>query len=165
MSRSELPTRLPFPERRHRDTFKRPLSSVSNVRTLPIKWGIFPISVRVIIDIRLLRRTYAGFFVHLNSIPPVLRWLQWLCPLKYTLEALSVNEVGSGLMIKDTLEGVPVNVSASLIMQLVRAFLDPYPFLSPLTCSSLVIRIRSQQLLQVRVFSVFSQSTRADVKL
>ena len=63
--------------------------------------------------------TYAGFFVHLNDIPPVLRWLQWLCPLKYTLEALSVNEVGSGLMIQDTLQGVPVNVSASLIMNMV----------------------------------------------
>lgn len=43
--------------------------------------------------------TFAGFFVHLESIPPVLRWLQWLCPLKFMLEALSVNEVGSGLMI------------------------------------------------------------------
>jgi len=42
-----------------------------------------------------------------------------VCPLKYNLEALSVNEVGSGLMIKDTLQGVPVNVSASLIMELV----------------------------------------------
>ncbi|KAH9918371.1 ABC transporter [Epithele typhae] len=58
-----------------------------------------------------------GFFVHLNDIPPVLRWLQWLCPLKYTLEALSVNEVGSGLQIEDTLAGVPVNISAALIMQ------------------------------------------------
>jgi hypothetical protein len=57
--------------------------------------------------------------VHLTSIPHVLRWLQWLCPLKYTLEALSVNEVDSGLMIKDTLQGVPVDVSASLIMNLV----------------------------------------------
>ncbi len=64
--------------------------------------------------------TFAGFFVHLSDIPPVLRWLQWLCPLKYTLEALSVNEVGAGLMIQDTLEGVPVNVSASLIMNMVR---------------------------------------------
>lgn len=63
--------------------------------------------------------TFAGFFVHLNSIPPVLRWLQWLCPLKYTLEALSVNEVDSGLMIQDTLQGVPVSISASVIMQLV----------------------------------------------
>jgi hypothetical protein len=66
--------------------------------------------------------TFAGFFVHLDAIPPVLRWLQWLCPLKYCLEALAVNEVGSGLMIQDTLEGVPVNVSASLIMNLVGFF-------------------------------------------
>jgi hypothetical protein len=66
--------------------------------------------------------TYAGFFVHLAAIPPVLRWLQWICPLKFTLEALSVNEVGSGLMIQDKLEGVPVNVSAGLIMQLVCSF-------------------------------------------
>ncbi|KZT24034.1 hypothetical protein NEOLEDRAFT_1095007 [Neolentinus lepideus HHB14362 ss-1] len=70
----------------------------------------------------LYQMTYAGFFVHLNSIPPVLRWLQWLCPLKYSLEALSVNEVGSGLMIQDTLQGVPINVSASLIMQLLFGF-------------------------------------------
>lgn len=74
----------------------------------------------------LYQMTYAGFFVHLNDIPPVLRWLQWLCPLKYTLEALSVNEVGSGLMIEDALEGVPVNVSASMIMGVV-SFIFHYP--------------------------------------
>jgi hypothetical protein len=68
---------------------------------------------------RFILRTFAGFFTHLNSIPPELKWLQWFVPLKYTLEALSVNEVGSGLMIMDTLDGVPVDVSASLIMQLV----------------------------------------------
>ena len=76
--------------------------------------------------------TFAGFFVHLSDIPPVLRWLQWLCPLKYTLEALSVNEVvggpGSGLMIEDTLQGVPVDVSASLIMQLVSFSFSLFPF-------------------------------------
>lgn len=71
----------------------------------------------------LYQMTYAGFFVHLNSIPPVLRWLQWLCPLKYSLEALSVNEVGSGLMIQDTLQGVPVDISAKLIMELVSDFI------------------------------------------
>ncbi|KNZ72312.1 putative ATP-dependent permease [Termitomyces sp. J132] len=70
----------------------------------------------------LYQMTFAGFFVHLNAIPPVLRWLQWLCPLKYTLEALSVNEVGSGLLIQDTLQGVPVSVSASLIMNLLFGF-------------------------------------------
>jgi hypothetical protein len=75
----------------------------------------------------LYQMTYAGFFAHLASIPPVLRWLQWLCPLKYTLEALCVNEVGSGLMIQDTLQGVPISVSASLIMQLVSfVILDPH---------------------------------------
>ncbi|KAK7035840.1 Abc transporter [Favolaschia claudopus] len=62
----------------------------------------------------LYQMTFAGFFVHLESIPPVLRWLQWLCPLKYCLEALAVNEVGSGLMIQDTL--------ASLIMNLLFGF-------------------------------------------
>ena len=64
--------------------------------------------------------TFAGFFVHINAIPPVLRWLQWLCPLKYTLEALAVNEVDSGLMIQDSIAGVPVDISASLIMNVVR---------------------------------------------
>ncbi|KIY64126.1 hypothetical protein CYLTODRAFT_493393, partial [Cylindrobasidium torrendii FP15055 ss-10] len=70
----------------------------------------------------LFQMTFAGFFVHLNTIPHVLRWLQWVCPLKYSLEALSVNEVGSGLMIVDQLEGVPVNVSAVLIMETLFGF-------------------------------------------
>ena len=67
--------------------------------------------------------TFAGFFLHLDSIPPVLRWLQWLCPLKYNLEALAVNEVSSGLQIVDVLQGVPVDVSAITIMSLVRSFI------------------------------------------
>jgi hypothetical protein len=70
----------------------------------------------------LYQMTFAGFFVHLDSIPQVLRWLQWLCPLKYALEALSVNEVNSGLEIRDVLQGVPVNVSASLIMNVLFGF-------------------------------------------
>ncbi|KAF8758806.1 ABC-2 type transporter [Rhizoctonia solani] len=70
----------------------------------------------------LFTMTYAGFFVNLSAIPPVLRWLQYFSILKYLLEALAVNEVGSGLMIQDTLEGVPVNVSASLIMELLFGF-------------------------------------------
>lgn len=71
----------------------------------------------------LYQMTFAGFFLNLNSIPPVLRWLQWLCPLKYNLEALAVNEVSSGLQIVDVLQGVPVNVSAVAIMNLVRSFI------------------------------------------
>ncbi|KAG9085177.1 hypothetical protein FS749_004632 [Ceratobasidium sp. UAMH 11750] len=70
----------------------------------------------------LFTMTYAGFFVNLKQIPPVLRWLQYFSILKYCLEALAVNEVGSGLMIQDTLEGVPVNVSAALIMELLFGF-------------------------------------------
>jgi energy-coupling factor transporter ATP-binding protein EcfA2 len=70
----------------------------------------------------LYQMTFAGFFVHLNSIPQLLRWLQWLCPLKYALEALSVNEVNSGLQIQDILQGVPVDVSASLIMNILFGF-------------------------------------------
>lgn len=62
------------------------------------------------------------FFVNLEQIPPVLRWLRWLAPLGYALEALSVNEVSSGLPIKDTLAGVPVDVSASLIMETLFGF-------------------------------------------
>jgi hypothetical protein len=40
-----------------------------------------------------------SFFVNLGQIPPVLRWLRYFSTLGYTLEALSVNEVGSGLQI------------------------------------------------------------------
>lgn len=65
---------------------------------------------------------FAGFFVNLASIPPVLRWLQYLSPLKYALEALSVNEVGSGLMIEDTLAGVKVSISAEIIMETLFGF-------------------------------------------
>ncbi|EKM56050.1 uncharacterized protein PHACADRAFT_122183 [Phanerochaete carnosa HHB-10118-sp] len=70
----------------------------------------------------LYQMTFAGFFVNLGNIPQAIRWLQWLCPLKFTLEALSVNEVGSGLMIQDTLQGVPVDLSASLVMDLLFDF-------------------------------------------
>jgi len=70
----------------------------------------------------LYQMTFAGFFVHLDSIPQVLRWLQWMCPLKYALEALAVNEVNSGLQIQDVLQGVPVSISASLIMHLLFGF-------------------------------------------
>lgn len=96
--------------------------------------------------------TYAGFFVHLNDIPPVIRWLQWLCPLKYTLEALSVNEVGSGLMIQDTLQGVPVSVSAALIMQTVslRLLLQARCSKKKTDLCGAVVRIWAEQLLQGR---------------
>jgi hypothetical protein len=49
--------------------------------------------------------TYAGFFVNLSKIPPVLRWLRWFDVLGYALEATVVNEVGAGLEIVDSLAG------------------------------------------------------------
>ena len=103
----------------------------------------------------LYQMTYAGFFVHLNSIPPVLRWLQWLCPLKYTLEALSVNEVGSGLMIRDTLQGVPVNISASLIMNLVGSALTFTRRLANLNDSSLGLA----QIIIIEMFWFYLRSS------
>lgn len=57
-----------------------------------------------------------GFFINISNIPPVLRWLRYLAPLGYMLEALTVNEVGSGLMIVDVLQGVPIEISAVPIM-------------------------------------------------
>ncbi|KAL7423124.1 hypothetical protein Q5752_002424 [Cryptotrichosporon argae] len=66
--------------------------------------------------------TYAGFFVNLSQIPPVLRWLRYLSTLGYTLEALAINEVGSGLQIIDTLDGVPVEIGAVVIMQTLFGF-------------------------------------------
>ncbi|ORY75662.1 hypothetical protein BCR35DRAFT_292865 [Leucosporidium creatinivorum] len=74
------------------------------------------IAILVSSVINLFQMAFAGFFVNLASIPPVLRWLQWLAPLKYTLEALAVNEVSAGLMIVDSLEGVKVQINAEVIM-------------------------------------------------
>ncbi|GAA6023398.1 hypothetical protein JCM11491_006458 [Sporobolomyces phaffii] len=70
----------------------------------------------------LFQMAFAGFFINLSRIPPVLRWLQWLSPLKYALEALSVNEVSSGLMIVDELAGAKVQVSAVVIMETLFGF-------------------------------------------
>lgn len=72
--------------------------------------------------LNLYQMAYAGFFLSLSSIPPVLRWLQWLDPLRYSLEALAVNEVTGGLLISDTLQGVHVQISAALIMELLFGF-------------------------------------------
>ena len=102
--------------------------------------------------------TYAGFFVHLNDIPPVLRWLQWLCPLKYTLEALAVNEAGSGLMVVDSLDGVPVEVSAVLIMKTVsgeRSLRARTRIVALMQCCGVAaVRVRREQLLQGRARTV-----------
>ncbi|WVQ83082.1 hypothetical protein IAT38_005220 [Cryptococcus sp. DSM 104549] len=66
--------------------------------------------------------TYAGFFVNLSQIPPVLRWLRYFSTLGYMLEALAINEVGSGLQIVDSLNGVGVEIGATLIMETLFGF-------------------------------------------
>lgn len=66
--------------------------------------------------------TYAGFFVNLNTIPPVLRWLRYFSTLGYALEALTVNEVGSGIQIIDNLNGVAIDVNGALIMETLFGF-------------------------------------------
>ncbi|EFP77205.2 uncharacterized protein PGTG_03161 [Puccinia graminis f. sp. tritici CRL 75-36-700-3] len=70
----------------------------------------------------LLQLGFAGFFVNLTSMTKVLRWVQYVIPLKFALEAMSVNEVSAGLMINDNLQGINVRVSASMIMGLLFGF-------------------------------------------
>lgn len=55
-----------------------------------------------------------GFLLNLGTIPKALRWIQWLCPLKYALEAIAINET-EGLQINDTVSGAKISVSASVI--------------------------------------------------
>ncbi|TXT15843.1 hypothetical protein VHUM_00346 [Vanrija humicola] len=66
--------------------------------------------------------TYAGFFVNLETIPPVLRWLRYFSTLGYALEALTVNEVGAGISIIDTLNGVQIEINGALIMETLFGF-------------------------------------------
>ncbi|KAG0148836.1 hypothetical protein CROQUDRAFT_379944 [Cronartium quercuum f. sp. fusiforme G11] len=75
----------------------------------------------------LFQLAFAGFFVNLASITPILRWAQYLAPLKFALEATSVNEVGAGLMIKDSIQGVNIQISASMIMEMLFGF-EPNAF-------------------------------------
>lgn len=50
--------------------------------------------------LNLLQLAFAGFFVNLNTLSPALAWMQYLAPFKYSLEAMSVNEVGLDMLIK-----------------------------------------------------------------
>jgi hypothetical protein len=37
---------------------------------------------------------FAGFFVPMSSIPVALRWIQYLCSLKYSLNLVLITELG-----------------------------------------------------------------------
>ncbi|MCO5589142.1 hypothetical protein L7F22_043108 [Adiantum nelumboides] len=42
---------------------------------------------------------FAGFILNLQNVPAVIRWLQWICPLKYALEAVASNELKDLLLV------------------------------------------------------------------
>ncbi|OBZ75973.1 putative ATP-dependent permease [Grifola frondosa] len=87
------PPRVSLPQRRHRDPAQCAARAVPN-------------DIRGVL--RAPQRHPAGAALAAVALP--------------AQEALSVNEVGSGLMIQDSLEGVPIDVSAALIMQTLFGF-------------------------------------------
>ncbi|ETS60523.1 hypothetical protein PaG_05371 [Moesziomyces aphidis] len=56
---------------------------------------------------------FGGFLLNLNELPSVFRWLQWICPMKYALEAVASHEL-SGLQLVDTVGGVSITASVSV---------------------------------------------------
>merc|ERR1712061_934740 len=45
---------------------------------------------------------FSGLFIPVNSIPVSLRWLQYVCPLKYAINAMGVVEFW---FVKETIDG------------------------------------------------------------
>lgn len=60
-----------------------------------VSHGIILAGLYVIFNIGL-----AGFMINLQKMPVAVRWLKWVAPSKFALEAVSVNEV-RGLPIID----------------------------------------------------------------
>lgn len=59
-------------------------------------------------------------------MPPVLRWIRYIAPMSYTLEALTVNWIKT-MVIKDELSGVPIEISGVVIMETLFGFnVDAY---------------------------------------
>ncbi|KAJ1018106.1 hypothetical protein NDA16_004973 [Ustilago loliicola] len=56
---------------------------------------------------------FGGFLLNLNDLSGVFRWLQWICPMKYALEAVASHEL-NGLQLKDTVGGVSITSSVSV---------------------------------------------------
>ncbi|CEH12676.1 Transporter, ABC superfamily (Breast cancer resistance protein) [Ceraceosorus bombacis] len=66
---------------------------------------------------------FAGFLLNVKTLPKVLRWLSWLCPIRYALEAVGTNEL-EGLSIVDNLSGVAINTPVSLVAPGLFGFTD-----------------------------------------
>ncbi|CCF49274.1 hypothetical protein NDA14_002327 [Ustilago hordei] len=56
---------------------------------------------------------FGGFLLNLNDLSRVFRWLQWICPMKYALEAVASHEL-NGLQLKDSVGGVSITASVSV---------------------------------------------------
>lgn len=81
----------------------------------------------------------AGFVMSLNSMPSVVKWLRWIVPSKYALEAVADNEL-KGLQFIDTFAGVPVRTDVSLFANKLFGFEDGayYRDLIVLACGFLI---------------------------
>ncbi|SPO30326.1 related to ADP1 - ABC transporter [Ustilago trichophora] len=56
---------------------------------------------------------FGGFLLNLNDLNGAFRWLQWICPMKYALEAVASHEL-SGLQLVDSVGGVSITASVSV---------------------------------------------------
>ncbi|CDU22090.1 related to ADP1-ABC transporter [Sporisorium scitamineum] len=66
---------------------------------------------------------FGGFLLNLNDLSPEVKWLQWICPMKYALEAVASHEL-NGLQLVDTVGGVSVTASVSVFSGNLFAFRD-----------------------------------------
>jgi ABC-type multidrug transport system ATPase subunit/ABC-type multidrug transport system permease subunit len=87
----------------------------------------------------LFNLAFAGFLLNLNNIPAVIRWLKWICPSKYALEAVASEQL-KGLLLIDNIGGVPISSQVSIFSFKLFGFEDNsyYRDLIVLACGFLV---------------------------
>lgn len=56
---------------------------------------------------------FGGFLLNLSNLSGVFQWLQWICPMKYALEAVASHEL-QGLQLIDSVGGVSITASVSV---------------------------------------------------
>ncbi|PWN47887.1 hypothetical protein IE53DRAFT_225691 [Violaceomyces palustris] len=60
----------------------------------------------------LLNLGFGGFLLNLSNIPGAIHWVQYLCPMKFALEAAASIQL-HGLMIQDKVSGLNISISVS----------------------------------------------------
>ncbi|UZJ56274.1 hypothetical protein CBS101457_005594 [Exobasidium rhododendri] len=87
----------------------------------------------------LFNLVFAGFILNLENMPKAVRWIRWLCPSKFALEAVATNEL-KGLQLIDNLDGVPISTPVSLFSGKLFGFQDDsyYRNLIILSCGYLL---------------------------